>query len=1166
MKIFVRLTLAAMLFCLSGLHGSCLKPSKSGVYSNENAVRTIYETASVSAAFERAVNESARDIPVAYDVDVVVVGGSSGGVAAAVAAARKGAKVFLAASRPYLGEDLCATYRLWLEPGAEPSLPLAKKIFAESPVAPWVGKGIAFAYQADKPSAGVHKDTQPPSLLTDGKWGSAVSQSVQYDGDVTISADPGREQRLGKVHVMVYQRDNDFEVESVTVSISNGQQYKQAAVIKNEMLGKGPFENSAIDLSVPVMEKARYVKLLVKKSANVDRILLGEIVLEQERSSVEPSQSPRIPPTPMQVKRTLDEALLEAGVQFLYGCYATDALRDGDGNIAGIVMANRSGRQAVKARVIIDATPRATVARMAGASFQPYPTGPQPLKRIVVGGEVRTGEGIRARKMPVRIGGHQAIEYTVEIAMKDGSFASFAKAEQTARDKTWHPGQVDATETLFHVPPDPMKGKKSLSGTWPGAEKVNLDAFRPMGIKRLYVLGGCADVPRSAAEKLLRPLEVMKVGSRIGVAAASEAKRTGKLKHVGLFGKAAMPVTSGDIRENLSGIGRGQTKLVTIPANKRALEVLGEYDVVVVGGGTGGAPAGIAAGRQGARTLVVEYLHGLGGVGTLGLISKYYHGNRVGFTTEVDQGIASFAGDGKNLSAAWNPEWKKEWYRRELRKAGVDVWFGALGCGAFVENGRDKGVVVATPEGRGMVLAKVVIDSTGNADIEAAAGAECAYTNGSGVAVQGAGLPPRNMGTGYTNTDWTFIDDGDVIDTWRAYVVAKKKYKSAYDLGQLIDTRERRRIVGDFVMSPLDISNDRTYPDTVVIAKSDFDTHGFTIHPAFLLKPPGRKSMLVNVPYRCLLPKGLDGILVTGLGVSAHRDAMPVIRMQADIQNQGYAAGVAAAMAAKSGRGVRDIDIKALQKHLIEKGNLPDRVLTDKDSFPLPKEEVAKAVARLVNNFDGLEVVLAQLQDALPLLQDAYESAGTEKAKLTYAHILGMLGDATGAETLMDAVESTEWDKGWNFTGMGQYGASLSPLDSLIVALGRTRDKRGLTAILDKVEQLDENSEFSHCRAVAMALEALGNAAGARPLAGLLKKPGIMGHAFTEIEETRLRTPDSPTDTKTRNHSLRELILARALYRCGDYKGLGEKILKQYARDLRGHYARHAQAVLKRKK
>ena len=61
------------------------------------------------------------------------------------------------------------------------------------------------------------------------------------------------------------------------------------------------------------------------------------------------------------------------------------------------------------------------------------------------------------------------------------------------------------------------------------------------------------------------------------------------------------------------------------------------------------------------------------------------------------------------------------------------------------------------------------------------------------------------------------------------------------------------------------------------------------------------------------------------VGVSAHRDAIPVIRiMQADIQNQGYAAGVASAMAAKSSQSIRQIHIKPLHKHLVEKGNRND--------------------------------------------------------------------------------------------------------------------------------------------------------------------------------------------------------------------------------------------------
>ena len=69
-------------------------------------------------------------IPVLQRTEVVVVGGSTAGVAAAVAAAQNGADVVLGAARPYLGEDMTASYRLWLHPGEESRHPLAKAIYA----------------------------------------------------------------------------------------------------------------------------------------------------------------------------------------------------------------------------------------------------------------------------------------------------------------------------------------------------------------------------------------------------------------------------------------------------------------------------------------------------------------------------------------------------------------------------------------------------------------------------------------------------------------------------------------------------------------------------------------------------------------------------------------------------------------------------------------------------------------------------------------------------------------------------------------------------------------------------------------------------------------------------------------------------------------------------
>lgn len=1129
----------------------------------------ILATWSVSARAGQAVNESARDLPVAYNVDVVVVGGSTGAVAAAVAAAEAGAKVFLAAPRPYLGDDMTATLRLWLENGEELTSPLAQKVFTDT-VRPNVFPApnrLPFLYEADRPCAAAHKDTTPPRLLTDGQWINPATHSVQYDGDVTITADLGRSTEIDGVRVGAYFREasppSGFKIESIAVSTSADKQSWQEA---------GTFKNTSTEelvlLSLPVKAKARYVRLAVKKSADVSRLLLGEIEILKPMSAVAVDPQARPMPRPMHVKKTLDEALLAAGVQYLYSCYATDVLRDAQGRPCGIVMANRAGRQAVIARTIIDATDRATVARLAEARFRPYPTGLQTFKRVVIGGEVCSAEGMTARTVdpPFRgplakyaknpTGIYPVIEYTLELPMPDDRWDSWAKADQLARSKTYHDEQQFTSDALFQVPPDAMHGQEPASGAWESVEALPLGAFRPAGVEHVWVLGGCADVSRAQAEKLLRPVALMDLGARLGKAAAKEAAGRQTPRGVTLPGRpVASPATTGDVGEILVGV-RPTQKLDTIRQEAGSLPVLGTYDVVVVGGGTGGAPAGIGAGRQGAKTLVVEYLHNLGGVGTVGAITSYYWGNRIGFSATVE--------DGKGR---WVIEQRAEWWRDQLLDAGVDIWYATIGCGAFVDQGRVKGVVVVTPQGRGVVLAKAVIDTTGNSDIAAAAGAETYYTDDTEIALQGTGLPPRQLGATYTNTDFTITDETDLVDMWHLFVYSKNKYDKAFDHGQLIDTRERRRIVGEFTMTLPDQILGRTYPDTIEVAFSNFDSHGYTVDPYLELEHPEHKGYRINVPYRCLLPKGLEGILVGGLGISVHRDAVPMTRMQPDIQNQGYAAGAAAAMAAKANVGLREIDLRALQKHLIEIGNLPESVLTDQDNFPLPPERIAAAVESVKDGFKGVAVLLTHPKQAQPLLREAYAKA-EGKDKVTYAHILAVLGDGIGMETLVDEVRSiSEWDQGWNYRGMGQFGRALSHLDQMIVALGRIGDPQAVPAIVEKAKLLTPDHDFSHHRAVAMALEMIGDRSAAQPLAGMLMQPGMTGFVHDTVEKARQFDAESPGGTnavQSRRLSIRELSLARALYRCGDYGGVGKQILSAYTEDLRGHFARHAKAVLEK--
>nr|MBC8217826.1 FAD-dependent oxidoreductase [Planctomycetota bacterium] len=566
MKAFLCYIPVAILACLFLAQSACMEPQQAHIVDPCDVAEAVSRMPPSALRHVKAVCASARPIPVAYDVDVLVVGGTSGGVAAAAEAAKKGATVFLAAQRPYLGADLCGTYRLWLRPDETPDSPLAKTLFSEPPAARRMRNAVPFTYQADTASAGVHKDTPTPSVLNDGKWSSASSQSVQYDGDVTITADLGRVRHLDNVHVMAYQRrspglGDDFEVQSVVVSLSSDkQQWKKLSAIKNNRPGEALNQPwGPIELSTHVGGEARYVRLLVKKAEDVNRLLLGEIIIESEQASAETVQATRTPPTPMHVKRTFDQTLLDAGVEFLYGCYATDVLTDARGNVAGIVIANRSGRQAVKAKVVIDATPRASVARMAGAAVGPYPAGPRRFKYVAVGGQMQKGKGVEGREVfpPIsatNLAGHAALEYVLTIQMNDGSFASFARAEQVARDKTWHCEQVDASETLFEVPPDPVMTKRSLRGNWPGAGRVNLDVFRPVEFKQLYVLSGCAGLSRAAAEKLLRPLEYMQAGARVAAAAAVHAKRTTRTGTVKVPGRPISFRTLGDIKEDLSGL------------------------------------------------------------------------------------------------------------------------------------------------------------------------------------------------------------------------------------------------------------------------------------------------------------------------------------------------------------------------------------------------------------------------------------------------------------------------------------------------------------------------------------------------------------------------------------------------------------------------------------
>ena len=190
----------------------------------------------------------------------------------------------------------------------------------------------------------------------------------------------------------------------------------------------------------------------------------------------------------------------------------------------------------------------------------------------------------------------------------------------------------------------------------------------------------------------------------------------------------------------------------------------------------------------------------------------------------------------------------------------------------MVRDGQVRGVVVATPQGRGVVLASTVVDATGNADIAACAGAKTQYgiSELGSLNVQVAGFPRRPVGQSVVNTCYTLVDDTDVLDVWHlmAWRRTASEQARAFDVGQLVDSRERRRIVGDYVLSVEDILNGRTFPDTISQHYSNFDAAAFPDSRLLLIVDAKGPRFHTDLPYRCLLPEGLDGILVLGLGAA----------------------------------------------------------------------------------------------------------------------------------------------------------------------------------------------------------------------------------------------------------------------------------------------------------
>jgi hypothetical protein len=142
-------------------------------------------------------------------------------------------------------------------------------------------------------------------------------------------------------------------------------------------------------------------------------------------------------------------------------------------------------------------------------------------------------------------------------------------------------------------------------------------------------------------------------------------------------------------------------------------------------------------------------------------------------------------------------------------------------------------------------------------------------------------------------------------------------YENAYiaDIGAEIGVRESRRIRGDYWLTLDDVLNEARFADSIACSAWPVEEHGAGRATKWVFLKPGT---FYELPFRMMLPVGIDGLLVAGRCSSASHDAHASMRIAAVCMALGEAAGVAAAQAGSG--DIRKIDITGLRRQLEKQG------------------------------------------------------------------------------------------------------------------------------------------------------------------------------------------------------------------------------------------------------